>query len=329
MPLLFSILLFAAPAVRSADTSAVLRQEFDGTTSRSRKAELARQLADWYRQQGRFDDAVAVSQAALQLEPSKKLSYPLLLAQGDAHLALRRYAQAIESYRDAIALFPKRTEAHFRLAATYEQSELAELARQEYAEILKHDPSSSAAHARMAVLYTAQGLTTRALEHFRAALTSSATPDLCRQMSVCAATSGDSELAVVMLRRVGEENMCYDDYRMLGRLYELLHKDADAERSYRAAMSVASDRIEGSLSLALLYLNSNRLEEARQLLQRLLAQSPDAGAAHFVLAAVYQHQGRASDARREAQAARECGKSALFKDYADRYQRFLSDGGAR
>lgn len=325
-PLLF--LLLALPAARAADPAVTLRQEFEAATSRNRKADIARRLAASYQQQGLFDEAITVCQYSLAQEPSKKFAYPLLIAQGDAQLALKRYAQAIESFRDAIGLFPKRTDAHFHLAATYEQSELAELARLEYAEILKYDPASGAAHARMAALYAEQGLTTRALEHFRAALSGAATPDLCRQMAVCAATAGDSELAIVMLNRMGEEHTGYQDYLMLGRLYELMNKGAEAERSYRAAMSLDPDAIESKLSLSLLYLNNSRLDEARQLLQESLRQHAGEAALHFVLSAVYQRQGRFADALREAQSAREKAQSGLLQDYAQRYQSYLANGEA-
>jgi len=102
---------------------------------------------------GRFDEAIAEAQEALDLDPfSVRLNHHL----GQTFFLARRYAEAINQYQQAIELDTSNPQLHESLAEAYEQQGLHDEAIGEWQNILRLEGDSSGADS-LRTIYANQG----------------------------------------------------------------------------------------------------------------------------------------------------------------------------
>lgn len=319
-------LLYVSPAVvRGAEefSEPHLLTELSGARTPSACLAAYRKLIQWYRFAKQNDKALDACQKALNEKFSRKDRYAIMILRGDIFLDDRRYSQAIESYQEAVALSPWDDTARLALASACEQSELNELAEQEYLTVLKRNRKSYIATFRLASLYLKEGLTTQAMEYYRRALTIKPEAEVYRRISACAEMTGNMDLALVVCRQIDAAQRTYDDYISLGHLYNELNNYNEAEQSFSQAIKLNPEKIEGYLFLGLLYLSHDNLTPAEKLIQIAAEQAPSEAFPHFVLGTIYGREGNVLSARKELAKARELSKTDMLRVYSEKYSRFL------
>jgi tetratricopeptide (TPR) repeat protein len=111
-------------------------QKKESETIKSLNASLAQ--ARELEKAGNYDQAITILEQATQAAPSKDLIWAYL---GDAQRGAKKYAEAVESYKKALALKPNAGFYLNGLAEAYAKSGQADKAVQEYAAAAEADPA--------------------------------------------------------------------------------------------------------------------------------------------------------------------------------------------
>jgi Tfp pilus assembly protein PilF len=162
------------------------------------------------------------------------------------------------------------------------------------------------------------------MEYYRRALMIKPAPEVYRKTARCAEISGDKAIAIAICRQIPPEQRNYDDNITLGRLYAKDNRFKEAEESFSQAIKSDTEKIEGYIYLALLYLDNNNPEPAEKLLQIALEKAPDEGAIHFFLGCIYYSEKQIELAREEMKKAGSFSKTDILKRYSAKFQDFLS-----
>jgi tetratricopeptide (TPR) repeat protein len=282
-----------------------------------------RLAADYMRRQ-EYDSALDAYARAMENQPGKKGTYAILIAVGDIYLGRGAFEKAIDFYQEAVALYPGRETARLSLGKAYEQSELFELAREEYRTVLKKNRKSYEANFLLASLYLKQGMNTQAMEYYRSALTLKPGLELYRSMAHCAENMGDISLALAMLRQATYLKVDYADLLTLGRMYTKQKRHKDAGDAYSQAIRLDPSQPEAYISLALLYIEDGDLSPAEQLL--LVARektTAENAIIHFFLGTIYYRQSRIKDAQAEIAAAKKTSRTGMLSRYSGKFSEFL------
>ncbi|MFA4828144.1 MAG: tetratricopeptide repeat protein [Thermodesulfovibrionales bacterium] len=124
-------------------------------------------LAENYRKQRRFDEAIKEYQRILKTNPTQpKIRNNLGLVYYEKGLL----GEAVKEYGEAIKLDPKLSVAHCNLGLVYFDMGLIKEAIKEYREAIMLDPQDSEPHAQLGIAYTAMGLLDDAVLEFKKAL---------------------------------------------------------------------------------------------------------------------------------------------------------------
>lgn len=328
LPLILMVLFLggtARGAVTAVPTEESLLQQVRTARSSLARGKAYVDLARWYERNNAPEKATDTYRKSLGEKLWRKDMYAVHVALGDLYLKALQYAPAIESYQEAVLLIPRTEAAHLGLAAAYEQSELFELARQEYLGILKRDSGSFEANFGLASLYLRQGLNTPAMECYRQALLLRPGADVYRKMASCAENAGDIALSAAMLRQIISAERTYEDNLQLGRSYEELKKFKESEEAYSLAIQLDPGRMEGYIALSLLYMRSGNVTPAEKLLQIAQVKAPDQGLPHFFAGIIYCNRQDYVAARREMGKALELAKSDVLRRYSRKFLMFLEN----
>ena len=290
-----------------------------------RKAALDK-LSDYYLPRNDIGSIVdAYRRTINDANIGKKEKYSYYITIGDIYLAVRQYSSAIEFYQEAVNVLPKLEAARLKLAGVYEQSDLNELAKLTYIDDLKFNKNSFDADFGLASIYMKLGLNTPAMEYFRRAITIKGNSEVYRRTALCAESSGAIAIAIAMLKQIPQEQRVYSDLINLGRLYAESKKFREGEEAFSLAIKMDTENIEGYIYLSLLYLDSNDLKPAENLLNIAIEKVPDEGSLHFFLGCIYSAQKRNDLARQEMQKAGRLAKTDVLKKYSSKFEIFLSN----
>jgi len=290
--------------------------------------------------EGRLEDAIAQVREALRTDPEIVEGYMLL---GNFLKKAKRPAEAIAAYKQALAKDDEHQGALFALALAYKDEGKAAEARAGFERARTLDPRNGKVLWQLADLYMAQGETEKAQaviadalarkvdEHrfwlklgesqiearefaeaeksLKAALEKK--PDLegARfNLGLAYEEQGRSEEAMAAYRAEIETNA--KAYRACFNLAKLLQKGGQGEEAvgfFRKAVEIQADFGTGQLYLAKALLDRGDLGGAEHWAKSGLLHEPDpriAPLGHYVLADVYNRQGRVAEAAREVAAAR-------------------------
>jgi arylsulfatase A-like enzyme/Tfp pilus assembly protein PilF len=303
-------------------------------------------LAGTASSEGRYDEAIACVKEALGADPSIVEGHMLL---GNFLKKSKRPAEAIDAYRQALALDPDHQGALFSLAIAYKDQDrleearlgferaraldprngkvlwqLADIALRQHqpdrAEAVIQDALTRQVDAHRFLLKRAEGLIEKArYDEAEQALTKALEkkPNLpTARYNLGLVYEGKHQPERAIAAYEGELAQNAKAYRAAFNLAKLLQaagRTDEAVRRFRQAVEVQAGFGTGQLYLAKALLDAGDLAGAEQWARTGLESNPDARIAplgHFVLADVYNRQGRTADAEREVARARRLQKSA-------------------
>jgi tetratricopeptide (TPR) repeat protein len=288
--------------------------------------------------EGRFDEAIAKARTALAEDPEILEGHMLL---GNFYKKAGRAKDAILAYRRALALDPDHQESIFRLALAYKDEGRLEDARAGFARARTLDPRNgrvlwqladiemrehrlAAAEAilkdalarelererfllKLGECYLEQKRLDEAERAFLEALAKRPGLETAHfNLGLVYEERGEGERAIAAYE--GELAAHAKAYRAAFNLAKLLQRAGRAREARERFLQVAAlapDFAIGRLYLAKVLLDTNDLAGAEREAKAGLSLSPDASLAplgHYVLADVYNRQGRVADARSEQRA---------------------------
>lgn len=201
---------------------------------------------------GRFDEAVEQYRQVLALTPDDALAHSNL---GTALAAQGRFEEAVGHYRRALALTPGDADAHSNLgnallALGRTDEGVASLRR-----ALAADPSSAEAHAALGIALHDGGALDDAAVHLRQALDLGATSaDLRNRLGIVLASQDRLAEATGEFRRALDLDPAHVDARAnLGTALQMQGRPEEAVAQFREALRIAPDHPElpGRLDAAL------------------------------------------------------------------------------
>jgi arylsulfatase A-like enzyme/Tfp pilus assembly protein PilF len=256
---------------------------------------------------GDLRSAIEHYQHALALNPDSDLA-TINLANayrraGDDRAALVGYERYLE--KD-----PRNAYVRYQLGEIYFDLNQLERAESAFRAALDLDERVASARNALGVVWFRRGDLAQAEREIRAALAQQADVRLAHfNLALVAEARGDREAAVREYQtEIDLHPASYKAAFNLGRLFEQLGRRDEQERAFRQSVSMNPAFAEGYLYLAKFYLDvGDRLDEAVDLAQKGLALEPASEYAplgHYVLADIYNRQGRAGEAETERRRGR-------------------------
>lgn len=290
--------------------------------------------------EGRHDEAIATAKRALQVDPDIVEGYVLL---GNFYKKAKQPKAAIDAYRQALQRDPEHNNALFSLASTYlDQGQLDE-ARLGFERARALDPRNGKVLFNLADIWMRLGDSAQAERVIRDALAhqvdehrfllklgenyvaakrydeaerallealqkKSDLPTVRFNLGLVYEGKGQINKAIAEYRREVETND--GAFRAAFNMAKLLQRNgqlAEAVAAYRTVTEIAPDFGTGQLYLAKALLDSGDLAGAEHWANKGLAANPEPAIAplgHYVLADVYNRQGRFQAAQRQLNLAK-------------------------
>lgn len=290
--------------------------------------------------EGRIDDAIAKVKEALRSDPEIIEGYTLL---GNFHSKAKRPNDAIAAYKQALARDPEHQGALFSLAVAYKDEGRLDDALAGFERARSLDPRNGKVLWQLTDLWQKKGDHTKAEAVAKEALARKVDEHrfLLKMAEGYIETKRFDEAEKTLLQAIEKKPDLETAHFDLGLVYEekgdvakaiaayeteLQHNDKgfrscfnlaklldkagrkqEALTHYRRVAELAPDFGTGFLYLAKALLDAGDLAGAEESAKKGLANKPEAKIAplgHYVLADVYNRQGRSKDAEREVAAAR-------------------------
>jgi arylsulfatase A-like enzyme/Tfp pilus assembly protein PilF len=263
-------------------------------------------LAGWLRELKRPDEAIAEYRRALEIDPRNEVA---LAALAEVYRAQGKPEAAIEGYRAVLKIEPRQPHMWYQLATLYLDLGREAEARKTFEEALKHNPKMGAAYNSLAALAFERGDLAAAERLVRRGLEleedlRSSRFNLARILEARGETNEAERLYREELTRFG------DNGRARFNLAQLARQRGD-RAGYLAELRESTEKAPefgpAFFFLAREELGAGRLDEAAALARKGLEvdeASRLAPLGHYVLADVYNRQGKPAEARDEVTKAR-------------------------
>jgi len=262
-------------------------------------------LAELYVKTGRIRDAVLEAKDMIEHDPKNLEAHKLL-----GRIYLRSLGDmpggsgsenvlklAIEQYEQIVQLEPANVDNHLLLGRLYRLNNDLQKAESELKTAIKLDPSSEEAVTTLAVLYTDEGDSARALQVL------GAVPDSARSAKLYAALGSayeqrkdyksaiDAYKHAVVLDR--------DNLDAIRGLADNLQNDGQLDKAleqYKIIVDSNPEDAESYVRIAEVYRRMGKYDLALESLKKADTLAPDQAQVAYNMAAVYQSQGRYDDA---------------------------------
>jgi tetratricopeptide (TPR) repeat protein len=266
---------------------------------------LTASLAELYVKTGRIADAVKEAQDIIKRDPNNLEAHKLL-----GRIYLRSLGDmpggngsdnilklAIEQYQEIVKLDPQSVDDHLLLGRLYRLGNDTPKAEAELNTAIKIDPNSEEAVTTLAMLYTDEGDTARALKVL------SSIPDSARSAKLYSALGAayeqrkdyksaiDAYKHAIMLDR--------DNLDAIRGLAENLLNDGQLEAALEQYKIIADSNPEDAqsfLQMAEIYRRQSKFDLALESLKKADTLAPDSAGVPYNMAVIYQAQGRYDDA---------------------------------
>jgi tetratricopeptide (TPR) repeat protein len=242
---------------------------------------LTSALAELYVKTGRIRDAVLQAQDILKRDPNNLEAHKLLGRiylrslgdmPGNGNSSDNVLKLAIDQYEEIVRIEPKNVDDHLLLGRLYRLNNDLQKAEAELKTAVSLDPDSEEAVTTLALLYTDEGDTARALQVL------SAIPDAGRSAKL---------------------------YAALGATYEQRKDYKDAIDAYRKAIRLDRDNLDAIRGLAENLLNDGQIDAALDQYKVIADANPEDAQTYLRISEIYRRQGKydeALDSLKKAQA---------------------------
>jgi tetratricopeptide (TPR) repeat protein len=242
---------------------------------------LTSALAELYVKTGRIRDAVLQAQDILKRDPNNLEAHKLLGRiylrslgdmPGNGNGSDNILKLAIEQYEQIVKIEPNSVDDHLLLGRLYRLNNDLQKAESELKTAVTLDPDSEEAVTTLALLYTDEGDTARALQVL------SAVPDTGRSAKL---------------------------YAALGATYEQRKDYKNAIDAYKHAIMLDRDNLDAIRGLAENYLNDGQIDRALEQYKVIADANPEDAQTYLRISEIYRRQGRydeALDSLKKAQA---------------------------
>jgi arylsulfatase A-like enzyme/Tfp pilus assembly protein PilF len=260
-------------------------------------------LGNEYYRKRQFTQAIESYKQALALKSDYDL---VIINMANAYRQLGKDEEALVGYRRFMELDPRNAQIRYEAAQILiDGGKLAD-ARAQLEEALKLQPSMAAARNALGIVALKAGDAARAEREIRSAIDLKADVRLAHfNLALLAEQRGDLSAAVAEYKR--EIELYPTSFKAefnLGRLYEQIGDVPAQVEAYKKAIEINPNFAEGHLFLAKLYLDLNQtLDEAVRLARKGLELGPSSEYAplgHYVIADVYAREGRIAESARQA-----------------------------
>lgn len=256
-------------------------------------------LGNEYVRQGDVPTAIRHYKRALELAPDYDLA---TINLANAYRRIGDYTAAILGYEQYLKKDPRNAYVRYQLGELYFDLNRLDRAEPAFRAALELDDRVAAARNALGVVAFKRGDLDAAERGIRAALAQQADVRLAHfNLALIAEERRDVQMA--MREYQAEIELHPSSYKAafnLGRLYEQMGMVAEQEQAFKQALAMNPAFAEGYLYLAKLYLDQGvRFDDAIALAQQGLALAPRSEYAplgHYVLADIYNRQGRSAEA---------------------------------
>src|SRR5271165_6597757 len=224
-------------------------------------------LAELYVKTGRIRDAVLEAQDIIKRDPKNLEAHKLL-----GRIYLRSLGDmpggsgsdnvlklAIEQYEEIVKLEPNNVDDHLLLGRLYRLNTDLQKAEAEFKTAIKLDPSSEEAVTTLAMLYTDEGDSARALQVL------ASVPDTARSAKL---------------------------YSALGAAYEQRKEYKNAIDAYRHAVVLDRDNLDAIRGLAENYMNDGQLDAALEQYKVIVDSNPEDAQSYVRISEIYRRQSK-------------------------------------
>jgi tetratricopeptide (TPR) repeat protein len=279
------------------------------------KARPHNNLGEQYSKMGRFDDAIAEYEKALNILPAFETARNNL---GTAYTEKGMLDEAIQEYKKAIGLNPGYVKAFYNLGVAYLRAGKLDDAIAAYQRVIAINPDYAESHHNLGIAYAQAGKFENAIDSYRRALAIKSNYTRARtDLAMAYMKRGELDIAIAELKKVVANSPDYGEaYFNLGYAYAQRGNLSEAADAYKRAIDKGLSRADVHSNLGNLYFQQDRLEEAiDEYLQALALQKNFAGA-HNNLAMAYFKKKDYPRAIQHCDRAQELGLSnpALLKD---------------
>lgn len=264
-------------------------------------------LGNTYERQNRHEEAIGYFKQALALKPDDEEA---IINMAHVYRKLGRDDDALVGFRRFLQIDPKNAQVHYEIAQILLDRGDNAGAEQALRQALEVEPTMAAARNALGVVALNRGDLAGAEREIREAIAQKPDVRLAHfNLALLAEKRNDPATAEAEYKRELETHPHnYKAAFNLGRLYEALGRTADQEAAYRRAIEADPEFAEGYFYLAKLLLDQGqRYDEAITLAKKGLEAGPTAAYAplgHYVLADLYNRQGRHAEAEAEARRGR-------------------------
>lgn len=212
------------------------------------------------------------------IDPNDPLAATMLMREGESMLRDGRTDMALARFRAAASLQPNNPVAHNFIGLTYLARGEAAAAVEAFTKALSLAPTYTDARNNRGVAYRSLGQLTLAESEFLAALqdrTYANRVSVFFNLGSLYLAQGKLEAAEENLKKASGATGPVDAFLLLGQVQERLGKLDAAEQTYRKGMERAPERVDFPFRLAILLINQGKADEAKELLQKVIALAPE------------------------------------------------------
>lgn len=235
-------------------------QQFNKALSNNpRAAEALKGLAHVYTMQGRFDEAIATQQRAVELEPELAAAYSGLgliwFKKAQTTKNEDEYEHALLAYRKALEVEPDSPEAWQHLGNIAFQLSRFHEAQEAFEKLLSLGINNPKIHLGLARVYLRQGMVRQTVHHYKQVVSSD--PDLAEPyyiLGVIAVREGRLDEGAENLNAAlnRQPNMA-DAHYYLGTIFVMQNRNDEAVQAFERAISLGTSFAHAFERLAHLY----------------------------------------------------------------------------
>lgn len=260
------------------------------------------------------------AQVAAELGKSKISGLPRR-RRAEAYILLARSYEraganetALLTYQLAVGLYPKNLEILTHLGDILHHARLDDRARPYYERVVSLHPNNAAANFGLAEIHRAQGFLAKSREHYEKTLEEwPKNAALWRDYAELLSEQRNFVLArtaiQVSLDLTGDSVETYLSYAHIERRHGL---NESGYRRLAKALALDPANIELNLQKALWMLEDGRIEETRELVDRLINKFPEEPLAHWIRASTSLRMGKRSRAAADLRAAASAERTHPF-----------------